>query len=160
MHRNTNPKDLLSLTQRAQNLCSRQEKCSSDIRFKLHAWGADTEQSNAIIGILLNDGYIDHRRYAKLFASEKARLSRWGPNRIAHALTLKGIDNELVQEALAALCPHNTSTQLRRIIVQKLRVTRANSATELKAKVIRYAVARGYNYHEAAAETDRAMSGE
>jgi regulatory protein len=46
-------------------------------------------------------GLIDDERYARQFAADKRELAGWGDERIAATLRRRGVDDELVEAALA-----------------------------------------------------------
>ena len=50
---------------------------------------------------LIEDGYLDDARFARLFVQDKRELELWGADRIERALLGRGIDRELVESALA-----------------------------------------------------------
>ena len=54
------------------------------------------------VGELLENGYLDDARYARLFAEDKRALEQWGAERIRRELVRRGIDRELIASALAA----------------------------------------------------------
>ena len=54
------------------------------------------------IALLIDQGVLDDARYARLFAHDKRALEQWGSERIRRTLLERGIDPELVEEALCA----------------------------------------------------------
>lgn len=51
---------------------------------------------------LVESGLLDDERFAHRFAEDKRELRDWGPERIAGALRRRGVDEALVEAALAA----------------------------------------------------------
>ena len=61
--------------ERLQRQCARMEYCASDIRRKaLKAMEGDAEAADRIVESLLQDRFVDDRRYAGAFAREKSAL--------------------------------------------------------------------------------------
>ncbi|HLY48007.1 MAG TPA: regulatory protein RecX [Solirubrobacteraceae bacterium] len=49
---------------------------------------------------LIDAGYVDDARYARMFAQDKRALEHWGNARIRRALLARGVERDLVEEAL------------------------------------------------------------
>jgi regulatory protein len=58
-----------------------------------------------VVRTLVEDGYVDDARFARLFAQDKRELEQWGSQRIRSNLLARGIARELVEEALAGRAP-------------------------------------------------------
>ena len=70
------------------------------MRARLARAGADPPDTEETIAILLEQGYLDDARFARLFAQDKRELDQWGSDRIRQALLTRGVAPELVEEAL------------------------------------------------------------
>ena len=55
-----------------------------------------------VLARLAEAGALDDERFARLFAEDKRELQGWGPDRIAEALRARGVEQALVEAALAA----------------------------------------------------------
>lgn len=55
---------------------------------------------DATLAQLLADGYLDDSRYARVFAEDRRSLDGWGTERIKRTLRERGIELELIDEAL------------------------------------------------------------
>jgi regulatory protein len=133
---------------RAQWLCSRQEKCIADIRIKLSQWGIDSTQSNSIINSLLKDKFIDESRYAQTFAREKARFNKWGPRKIGMALRVKKIHDDIIEHTLEEINHLFSSDSLSELIEKKAKSIKYKDSYDLKTKLVRFGISRGFNYEE------------
>ena len=134
--------------QRAQWICSRQEKCISDIKTKLISWGAKDAEIRTIIDSLVSENYLNQGRFAKIFASEKARFNKWGPKKIEQALRLKGIEKDDIESAIEGVSESFNNDSLQQILTNKRRNLKAKNNYELKNKLIRFALSRGYDYSQ------------
>ena len=142
-------KELLKkFLQRAQALCSRQEKCLSDIKTKLKQWGATPEMSDEILTFLLADKFIDEERYARMYTNEKARINKWGKIRIIHSLRSKGVSQENIATAIENVEELVSSENLMGLLKRKIATTKAKSPQDLKVKLLRFATYRGFSYDE------------
>ncbi len=60
-----------------------------------------TDEIDAAIAELLEFGYLDDARYARVFTQDKRTLEAWGNERIARGLRERGVERELIEAALA-----------------------------------------------------------
>lgn len=132
--------------QRAQALCAKQERCSNDIRLKLIQWQIITNEAEKIIRKLIADGFVDDERYARMFVRDKSKFNKWGPIKITYTLRSKRISEEIIKSALHEIVIAD-DTSLRELMQRKLKNLKAKSPYELKVKLIRFGVSRGYEYN-------------
>ncbi|MGC8803560.1 MAG: regulatory protein RecX, partial [Bacteroidales bacterium] len=83
--------------------CSKMERCKSDVMKKLSSLPLSAEEKASIVQYLENEGYIDEKRFAKAFASDKLRFDGWGKLKIKYSLLKKGIGETLIDETLNEL---------------------------------------------------------
>jgi len=86
----------------AHRYLNRRDRTVSEMERHLHGRGCGAEEIEAAIELLTEQGYLDDARYARLFAADKRELEQWGSERIHRALLERGLDRELVEQALAA----------------------------------------------------------
>ena len=61
----------MSLLAKAERYCANEEQCRTSVRKKLCDWGATPDSSNKIVTRLIDQGFIDERRYARAYVSTK-----------------------------------------------------------------------------------------
>jgi regulatory protein len=81
---------------------NRRERTESELRAHLEAREQTDAGVQAAIADLTELGYLDDARYARLFAQDKRNLEQWGAERIRRALRERGVDRDLVEQALQA----------------------------------------------------------
>ena len=131
---------------RLQNLCSRGEKCIFDVRKKLITWDINPNDSESIINDLLAGKYIDEERYATAFVRDKSRFAHWGAIKIRAALKAKNISDSIIQTALKELEKLNYDDVLEDMLRKKIKSIKAANQNDLKAKLIRFGMSRGFEY--------------
>lgn len=130
---------------RAMAICSRSEKCVSDISDKLKSWGIDSDEKiSLIIGNLKAEKFIDEKRYAAAYAREKHRFNHWGRIKIGMMLGAKGIGKPEIQEALGSIDEGLYRTVLKEEILKKRRTIKGTNQFEIKGKLMRFAQSKGY----------------
>ena len=137
-----------NVEQRAQALCARQEKCSADVRLKLIHWGLPKNDAEVIILKLVRDGFINDTRFAEIFVREKSRFNKWGSIKIALTLRAKGIPDKIINEALIQVEQKTEEESLINLLTKKIKSIKAKSPYELKSKLIRYALSKGYKFDD------------
>lgn len=85
----------------AYRYIARRERTVSEVRGHLSANDIDEESVVAVTEELVEQGYLDDARFARLFVQDKRALEQWGSERIKRALLIRGIDRDLADAALA-----------------------------------------------------------
>ncbi|NOZ34188.1 MAG: hypothetical protein GXO80_02695 [Chlorobi bacterium] len=67
---------------KAMYLCSKAEKCKSDIRKKLYEWKANPDEYDNIINQLEEQKFIDEVRFVKYYVRDKFEFNKWGKIKI------------------------------------------------------------------------------
>lgn len=127
-------------------LCSRREYCSRGVLDLLRRKGVTGQDAAAVLERLRSERYVDDARYARAFARDKALLAGWGPRKIAYALASKGISPEIAAAAMKEVGEEEGRSRMREVICAKWRSVKAAGLQERRAKVLRFALSRGYDY--------------
>lgn len=139
-----------------QRRCSAMECCPRDIgRKALKMLDGDSEAAGRVVASLMEENYLNELRYASAFAREKASLSGWGPVKIAYALAGKGISKQTADEALAAVDADAAEGRMLKTLEAKYRTLEGDP--QLRLKMLKFALGRGYEYEEAAAAVDKIL---
>lgn len=126
--------------------CSVSEQCLSDIEAKLSRYDLTEEERTHILRHLVEEKYVDDRRYAEAYVKDKYRFNKWGRIKIAQSLRMKGIDTETIKSAMGAIDEEEYMDILRDLIKAKRRSTRGSSEYEINGKLIRFATGRGFEF--------------
>lgn len=126
--------------------CSTSEQCLSDIEAKLSRYDLTEEERTHILRHLIEERYIDNRRYAEAFVRDKYRFNKWGRIKIAQGLRMKGIDNDMIEAAMETINEKEYIDILRDLIKTKRKSTRGVSEYEINGKLIRFATGRGFEF--------------
>lgn len=140
--------DYKTAINKAAALCSRQEYCRSDIQKKLDKWDVSAEDGERIIQRLLEEKFIDEKRFASFFVRDKLRFNRWGRQKIAWQLRQKKLDNATIDEALEQINPEEYTEKLQEVIREKSRQVKNKEPIKQKAAIIRNAVSKGFEYDQ------------
>ena len=132
---------------RLRALCSRREYCTRDIMKKaLDALDGDKESAQEIVEKLLKDRYVDDLRYSSAFARDKSSIQGWGAVKIRYALSAKGIQSDVIAQALEEIDQERSTERLDKLLNTKARALKDDPQRRLK--LLRFALGRGYSYDE------------
>uniref|UniRef100_UPI004056FF9D regulatory protein RecX n=1 Tax=Alistipes sp. TaxID=1872444 RepID=UPI004056FF9D len=140
-----------------QMLCARREYSSGDALRLMERWGVEPLARRKVLEALVRDRFIDDARYAEAFVREKSRLNGWGSHKIRQGLRLKGVAPALIEQALEMLRPEETEGRLRQLLEQKRPHLKAKDRYDLRSKLIRFALSRGYGYSMVSEQIDQLL---
>jgi regulatory protein len=89
--------------QAAYTYLNRRVRTVAEVRSRLEKAEIPPDEIEVVLAELLEFGYLDDARYARVFTQDKRALDAWGNERIARVLRERGVDRELVEAALAEL---------------------------------------------------------
>lgn len=124
--------------------CAYQERCTQEVEQKMGKLVMPPSWRKGLLDDLREEGMLDDNRYARLYASGKFRMKKWGRAKISQALYQKGMDQATIDTALDGLEDTEYREQLTELLKQKLASTRESDPYVLKNKVARYAAGKGY----------------
>jgi regulatory protein len=129
---------------KATALCSRREFCVFDIRTKLSSWGVENNDADKIIDILIKENFISESRFAEAFVIDKFKYNKWGKVKIAAHLRIKKLPQNIIVSALDSIDNEMYSKLLQKLIEDHRRSVKAKNQYDLKAKLIRYGLSKGF----------------
>ena len=153
--REKKPKSAAQALQSLMRLCARAEKSSGDALRLMRGWGVPEAEREGVLNKLIEQRFIDDRRYAKAYVREKSNLSGWGARKIAFQLHQKGVDKAIIDATLSSLDSETQLEQLTAKLERKLRTTKAANNYELRGKLLRYGVGLGYDYEMTRSAIDK-----
>jgi regulatory protein len=84
----------------AYRYLNRRERTRAEMRAHLEGKGIGSRDVERSIGALVEQGQLGDSRFARLFVQDKRELDDWGSDRIRQVLISRGIDPDVVEEAL------------------------------------------------------------
>ena len=132
---------------KAMAQCSRREFCISDIQTKLESWGVEAKDTEKIIDSLIKENFINDERFASAFVKDKFNYNKWGKVKIAMQLRLKRIQSGTINTALDSIDNEIYKKVLTELISSHRRTVKAKNQYDLKAKLLRYGLSKGFESH-------------
>lgn len=131
---------------RLSALCAQGEHCQYEMTEKMRRWGIDDEAQARVMQRLVDGRYVDDERYARALVNDKIRYQKWGRRKVEQALWQKRIDEDISQRVLADVADEEYLQVLRPLLQQKRRSLKAADEYELRQKLVRFALGRGFTF--------------
>jgi regulatory protein len=126
------------------------------MRKLLKVFDGDADKAQEVLDSLVGDRFVDDARYAAAFARDKARLEGWGPVKIGFKLRAKGIPQAAIDEGLSRIDADEAQEKLFRLVLAKRKSLEGDP--QIKLKLLKFALGRGYSYDQAAPAVDKALA--
>jgi regulatory protein len=97
------PNDALALDDalaRCYSHLARREHSVAELRARLARAGIDERTASAALELVIEQGYLDDARYARMLAEDRRKIDGWGVERIRARLLTAGVDRELIELTL------------------------------------------------------------
>ena len=127
-------------------LCANAEHCQYEMLEKMKRWELSEEAQARVMARLIEERYVDDRRYARAFVKDKIRYNKWGRRKVQQGLWMKRIDKEIQDEVLNEIDEKEYLNVLKPLLKQKRKSIKANSDYELNQKLVRFAYGRGFTF--------------
>jgi regulatory protein len=129
---------------KAAAYCTLCERCISEVKTKLDAWGIEYSSQTKIIDRLIDEKFIDESRYCKAFVNDKLRFNHWGRIKIQAKLREKRLPRELIAAALENIDEEEYCNVLRTLLANKSREVSGDEERKKREKLLRFATSRGF----------------
>ena len=133
--------------QKLSALCARAEHSSGEMLEKMRRWQLSEDARERVLDRLIDENFVDDERFARLFVREKIRFDRWGRRKIEQALYQKGVASDISRRVLDEVYDEAYVAELKKLIAAKRRSVQAESDYEMRAKLTKYALGRGFGYN-------------
>ena len=98
-------------------LCPRTEK---ELNIKMRNKGFTSDTIDNVIAVIKEYRYIDDAGYAQIWISDRCRMKPMGKRRLYQELYTKGVEKEIINQALTGLTPELEYSMARRIVDRKM----------------------------------------
>lgn len=133
--------DALNKTRR---LCSKQEKCISELSKKLKDWHTNPEDIDGIIDRMIVEGFINENRFVKAFINDKIKLNKWGKRKVTYHLRLRGISESVIKTHLDDYNENDYFEMIKTELLKKSKTIILLNKNKLKLKLYRFSESKGY----------------
>ena len=135
--------DFAQAYHKAADYCAFQDRCISEMKLKLRVWNIDRSYFGKIISKLIDEGFLDEKRFAINYTGGKFRIKGWGKLKIAAGLRARSIPSPLIQQALTTINKDDYTLRLETLLKKKLKQLGSNTQ-ENRQKAAYFAASRGF----------------
>ena len=132
------------LLHKAASYCSISEHCISEVDEKLKAWCVECSEREKIIDKLIEDDFINEKRYCVAFVKDKFHFNKWGKIKISYALKQKNLPGELINNALKTIDEGEYEEMLAVLLKTKLKTIKWEYKYKKMGKLFSFAQSRGF----------------
>ena len=125
-------------------LCAQAEHCEYEMQEKMRRWEIADDAQARVMQRLITERYVDDERFARAFANDKVKYNKWGRRKVEQAMWLKHIAEDIRQRVLDGIDDEEYIAILRPLLQQKRRSVKAHNDYELRQKLIKFAIGRGF----------------
>lgn len=125
-------------------LCAQAEHCEYEMQEKMRRWEIADDAQARVMQRLITERYVDDERFARAFANDKVKYNKWGRRKVEQAMWLKHIAEDIRQRVLDSINDEEYIAILRPLLQQKRRSVKAHNDYELRQKLIKFAIGRGF----------------
>jgi regulatory protein len=133
----------LEAKQKIESWCAYQERAQAEVLDKLKSFGIDQEDSYALLADLIENNFVNERRFCEAFVSGKINIKRWGLKKIYVELLRKQVSKLLIQEVFSEIDREIYLGNLQFLAKRKYAEAKG-SVYEKKAKAWRFLESKGY----------------
>ncbi len=128
-----------------QHYCAFQERCHSEVRYKLlelNFRGAEVEEA---IAALIEEDFLNEERYAQSYVGGKFRIKHWGRKKIIQELKKKKVSEYCIKKGLKEIKEDDYWNVLRELTLKKYNELNGERNVWIrKQKVQRYLMQKGF----------------
>jgi len=113
---------------------------------KLREWKTRPAEAGKVIKSLVEEGYLDEERYARLYTSGKFRIKHWGKNKISFELKKRQLPANLISRSLDEIDAEEYREVLQQLLETKSKSLKEEEPLLRKKKLVSFAMQRGFEY--------------
>lgn len=128
-----------------RNYCAYQDRCHSEVRTKLLSLQCYGDELEEIIGILIEEKFLDEERYARSYVRGKFNSLKWGKNKILQQLKFKQISDYCIRKGMEEIDPEDYYQVMLQLAQKKWDSLHSEKNEWARSqKVVRYLVTKGF----------------
>jgi len=131
--------------ERAWGLLGRRKRGRKELAQALRKRGFPAAMIETVVARLEAMGYVDDREFTRFWVMDRMERGRHGPERVRRELLAKGVERQIIDEALAPYRDSNEQRTRADALLEKwLRTARASDPRRRRAAAVAYLLRRGF----------------
>lgn len=119
-------------------------RTEKEVRDKLSEKEINPDAIDDVINYLINEKFINDYEYALFFSRDKLNINKYGINKIRDSMRIKGLNSNIIEEALDKLPYEKQYENL--MTAAKRKFYSLSNDDKRKEKLIRHLLYKGYEY--------------
>jgi len=125
--------------------CSQRERSPEEVTLKLTKWGYENDRIEEIVSYLIDQGFLNSRRFAAAYCHDKFEFNSWGKHKIrAHIFNHK-IDNKDLEFGLSQIDEVAYKARIKKLALKKWGQLKEGDSLK-KPKTVKYLLSKGFEY--------------
>jgi regulatory protein len=132
--------------QKLRHYCAYQERSHQEVKVKAYGYGLKKTDVDVLISKMIEEGYLNEERFAKLFAGGRFRVKKWGKQKIAFELRQRRVSDYSIRVALQEIPGEDYQKVADQIAKKKWSSIRGEVVTDYtrQSKTRQYLLQRGF----------------
>jgi regulatory protein len=131
------------------NYCVYQERTHLEVQKKLAELQVFGDEADEFKAWLVTENYLNEERFAKIYASSKFRIKKWGRRKIEFELKNKGLSKNCIKIGMAEIKDKAYFAMIEELISKKkCEFSKHENPLIIKQKVLNYLMSKGYSSSE------------
>ena len=131
--------------QKMARWCAYQERCEKEVKLKLSAFDAGDAVNLKILETLKQQNFYSDERYCRSFVRGKFHHLAWGRVKVKLELRQKEIPVGMIDQVIRdEITPQEYESAISKLIEKKRKTIRGKSDQEIRLKITRYLVQKGF----------------
>ena len=131
-------------TLKAIHFCTYQERSKQQVRDRLCDYGLYMEEVEEVLLGLINDGFLNEERFARVYVGGKFRMKKWGRNKILQGLEQHKVSEHHIKIGFKEIDDEVYRRTLEDLMMKKTLAIKFFNDRNRRNKLLRYAIGRGY----------------
>lgn len=126
--------------ERLKKWCARQDRSLLETRRKLD----ELALNDALITELVEEGFLDERRFAFQYAGGHFRSKQWGRLKIREGLEMHEVPTDIIEEALGVIHPDEYELAVKNLVQKKIRLDVKTDKNAKYRSVLAFLISKGF----------------
>lgn len=124
--------------------CAYQERGHQETKDKLYRFGLNSSEVDELLARLIEEGYLNEERFAKMFVGGKFRMKHWGKIKIEGELKMKRVSSYNIKIAMKEINDDDYQKAMEKLTEEKWISLKGEQYLVRQMKTMRYMVQKGY----------------
>jgi regulatory protein len=138
--------DLEAILVRIRHYCAYQERCSLEVDRKLRQWKVSPGKTKTILQHMIEEGFIDEERYARIFVRSKFHINKWGRTKIRYELKNRSIPETMIHKAMEEIHEDDYLRTIRELVLKKKSEINPEKNLNIREKIITFVTGKGFEF--------------